>query len=105
MRDAVGGGGGGHMTQHGPGAVAVGYLDIGGAAERQELIADAQAVLDRNWAGGATVPSRSLYPHQWSWDAAFIAIGRSWYDQQRAEQELESLFAAQWANGMLPHIV
>jgi hypothetical protein len=51
------------------------------------------------------VPSRSLYPHQWSWDSAFIAIGRSWYDQQRAQTELETLFKGQWANGMLPHIV
>src|SRR5439155_3331455 len=42
---------------------------------------------------------------QWSWDAAFIAVGRSWTDQQRAQLELESLFAAQWENGLLPHIV
>ena len=23
-------------------------------------------------------PSRTLYPHQWNWDSAFIAMGRSW---------------------------
>jgi pimeloyl-ACP methyl ester carboxylesterase len=34
-----------------------------------------------------------------------VAIGRSWYDQPRAQTELETLFGAQWANGMLPHIV
>lgn len=62
-------------------------------------------VLDANWLGESTVPSRSLYPHQWSWDSAFIAIGRSWYDERRAQRELETLFRAQWANGMLPHIV
>jgi hypothetical protein len=90
---------------HGPEAVAVDTLDLGTAAERAALIEDAKEVLDRNWTGGCTIPSRSLYPHQWSWDAAFIAIGRSWYDQARAEQELDSLFAAQWTNGMLPHIV
>ncbi len=93
------------MSEHGPEAVAVESVDLGTAAARDRLIEDAEGVLDRNWTGGSTIPSRSLYPHQWSWDAAFIAIGRSWYDQQRAEQELESLFAAQWANGMLPHIV
>jgi hypothetical protein len=31
-------------------------------------------VLLRNWHGHATVPSRGLYPHQWSWDSAFIAL-------------------------------
>jgi hypothetical protein len=45
--------------------------------ERDELVQRARAVLDANWRGRSTVPSRSLYPHQWSWDAAFIAIGRS----------------------------
>lgn len=65
----------------------------------------ARAVLDENWIGDSTVPSRSLYPHQWSWDSAFIALGRSWYDERRAQRELETLFRAQWANGMVPHIV
>lgn len=72
--------------------------------ERDELVRQARAVLDANWRGHSTVPSRSLYPHQWSWDAAFIAIGRSWVEQERAQQELESMFQAQWATGMLPHI-
>ena len=66
---------------------------------------DARAVLDASWLGASTLPSRTLYPHQWNWDSAFIAIGRSWYDQARAEQELRSLFAAQWANGKVPSIV
>jgi glycogen debranching enzyme len=71
---------------------------------RSELMARARAVLDANWRGSATVPSRSLYPHQWSWDTAFIAIGRSWVEQERAQRELESMFEAQWSTGMLPHI-
>jgi hypothetical protein len=73
-------------------------------AERRDLAARARAVLDANWRGSYTVPSRSLYPHQWSWDAAFIAIGRSWVEQERAQGELESMFQAQWSTGMLPHI-
>jgi len=73
-------------------------------SERRELVAAARAVLDGNWRGSSTVPSRSLYPHQWSWDAAFIAIGRSWVEQERAQRELESMFEAQWSTGMLPHI-
>ena len=74
-------------------------------SEAAELEEAAKAVLDDDWVGNSTVPSPSLYPHQWSWDSAFIAIGRSWYDQARAQTELETLFDAQWANGMLPHIV
>jgi hypothetical protein len=71
---------------------------------RTALLRRAQAVLDANWTGEATVASRALYPHQWSWDAAFVAIGRSWDEPGRAMRELEAIFTGQWANGMLPHI-
>lgn len=70
-----------------------------------ELMEQARAVLTANWIGASTRPSPRLYPHQWSWDSAFIAIGYAHYDQERAQQELRSLFAAQWSNGLLPHIV
>lgn len=73
--------------------------------QRAATLRDAARVLDANWLGASTVPSRSLYPHQWSWDAAFISIGRSWYDEARARLELLTLFDAQWSNGMLPHII
>ena len=74
--------------------------------ERLAALRDgARLVLDENWLGSSTLPSRTLYPHQWSWDSAFIAIGRSWYDQAKAQRELESLFKGQWANGKVPHIV
>jgi len=65
----------------------------------------AKAILDDNWTGASTRPAPALYPHQWNWDSGFIAIGRSHYDIRRAAQEIESLFAAQWSNGMLPQIV
>jgi len=65
----------------------------------------AREVLDGSWIGASTLPSRTLYPHQWSWDSAFMAIGRSWYDEAKAQQELRSLFRAQWADGRVPHIV
>ena len=61
-------------------------------------------VLESNWLGHGTRPSR-LYPHQWSWDSACIAMGYAGWNQPRAEMELRSLFAGQWANGLLPHIV
>ena len=38
------------------------------------LLESAKAVLDQNWLGHATKPAPRLYPHQWSWDSAFIAL-------------------------------
>ncbi|MFH9068316.1 MGH1-like glycoside hydrolase domain-containing protein [Streptomyces alboflavus] len=65
----------------------------------------AARVLRANWTGASTVPSRALYPHQWSWDSAFIAIGLRHLSPLRAQLELETLLAAQWADGRVPHIV
>ncbi|QIN85277.1 glycoside hydrolase [Rubrobacter tropicus] len=62
-------------------------------------------VLDSNWTGEYTRPGPRLYPHQWSWDSAFIAFGYARYDQKRAIQELRHLFDNQWTNGLLPQIV
>jgi hypothetical protein len=74
-------------------------------AKHRELVEQAKHVLAKNWMGGYTRPSSLLYPHQWSWDSGFIAIGNSTYDQDRAQIELSSLFRAQWKNGMVPQIV
>ncbi|MEH0844029.1 hypothetical protein V6U81_16715 [Micromonospora sp. CPCC 205711] len=65
----------------------------------------ALSTLDGNWEHDHTVPSRTLYPHQWSWDSAFIAIGLAHVRPDRAWRELRTLFAAQWADGRVPHIV
>jgi glucosylglycerate hydrolase len=65
----------------------------------------AAAVLHGNDQGTWTKASPHLYPHQWSWDSAFIAIGWAHLDIGRALTELEHLFAAQWQTGMVPHIV
>jgi mannosylglycerate hydrolase len=75
------------------------------ADDYQELIDGAKAVLAGNWLGASTKPAPRLYPHQWSWDSAFIAIGNAHFDQARAQQELSTLFKGQWRNGLLPHIV
>ena len=74
-------------------------------AKETSLANRALAVLDANWLGAGTSPSRRLYPHQWSWDAACIAMGQASWNQERADTELRSLFAGQWRNGLLPHIV
>ena len=65
----------------------------------------AKMVLGFNWAGSYTQPGPRLYPHQWSWDSAFIAIGYAHYKPDRAMQELRHLFESQWTNGLLPQIV
>jgi hypothetical protein len=69
------------------------------------LVRQAKAVLDFNWTGEYTMPGPRLYPHQWSWDSALIALAYSRYDQDRAVRELRHLFEAQWKNGLLPQIV
>jgi mannosylglycerate hydrolase len=71
----------------------------------ESLARRALDVLESNWLGHATRPSPRLYPHQWSWDSACVAMGYSAWNQERAESELRSLFAGQWRNGLLPHIV
>ncbi|MEU6199313.1 hypothetical protein [Streptomyces sp. NPDC047061] len=76
-----------------------------GTAGRRSLHVRAAQVLEDNWTGSSTVPSRSLYPHQWSWDSAFIAIGLRHLSPLRAQTELETLLAAQWGDGRIPHIV
>ncbi|MBC7269756.1 MAG: hypothetical protein H5T76_13760, partial [Streptomyces sp.] len=81
---------------------AVAY-DPGTAADSLHL--RAARVLEGNWTGTSTVPSRGLYPHQWSWDSAFIAIGLRHLSPLRAQTELETLLAAQWGDGRVPHIV
>ncbi len=70
-----------------------------------DLWNSAAHVLDSNWSHDHTVPSRRLYPHQWSWDAAFIAIGLAYVNPTRAWRDLRSLFEAQWPDGRVPHIV
>ena len=73
-------------------------------SREENLRKKAIEVLDKNWRGSSTIPSSTLYPHQWSWDSGFIAIGLSHFDQERAQQELLSLFDGQWLDGRIPHI-
>ncbi|GAA4195640.1 trehalase family glycosidase [Streptosporangium oxazolinicum] len=76
-----------------------------GTGRRARLRRAATRVLLGNWTGAATVPSRALYPHQWSWDSAFVAIGLRHVAPRRAQRELETLLGAQWGDGRVPHIV
>jgi hypothetical protein len=75
------------------------------ARENEALVEQARAILSLNWTGEYTQPGPRLYPHQWSWDSALVALAYAHYDRQRAETELRHLFEAQWTNGLLPQIV
>ena len=101
---------GGHGPAAGPDATS-GGPDVAppapapGPERAANLRRLAVATLDGNWEHDHTVPSRTLYPHQWSWDSAFIAVGLAHVRPDRAWRELRTLFAAQWADGRVPHIV
>src|SRR5687767_636808 len=72
---------------------------------REALAVRAEEVLRQNDMGGWTRAAPELYPHQWSWDTGFIAIGLANLDTARATRELLTLFDHQWKTGKVPHIV
>jgi hypothetical protein len=72
---------------------------------RAQLADRAAAVLRANDRVTMTTAAPLLYPHMWSWDAAFIAVGLSALSIERAVVEMDTLLAAQWRTGMIPHIV
>jgi mannosylglycerate hydrolase len=72
---------------------------------QEQLIEQARAVLAGNDMGSFVRPGRDLYPHQWNWDSALIAIGLAGVDPARGRAEVRSLLRGQWQDGMVPHIV
>jgi hypothetical protein len=74
-------------------------------AQLDHLKARAVSVLHANDLGSTTRPAPELYPHQWNWDSAFIAMGLAHIDLPRAQIEIRSLLSGQWKNGMIPHII
>lgn len=70
-----------------------------------DLARRAAEILRQNDRGGSTIPSPTLYPHQWAWDSGFAAIGWARIDVDRAVREIESLMRGQWDDGRVPHIV
>ncbi len=71
----------------------------------QDMIDRAEATMRKNDRGHYTVPTHGLYPFQWNWDSALSALGFSRFDEDRAWTEVETLFAHQWDDGMVPHII
>src|ERR1700754_1949118 len=70
-----------------------------------QLAARAAYLLRGNDLGTMTTAAPRLYPHMWSWDAAFVSVGLAPLSVERAVTELDTLLSAQWSNGMIPHIV
>ena len=65
----------------------------------------ARQILRDNDRGGYTVPTDRLYPFQWNWDSAFVAMGFASFDLARAWSEIGCLLRGQWEDGMIPQIV
>jgi glycogen debranching enzyme len=78
-----------------------------------ELLNEAKEVLKRNTITVTVdgkpyervIPSRDYYVHQWLWDSAGIAMGQVHLNEEDAFNELVSLVAGQWSNGLIPHII
>jgi len=70
------------------------------------LINKAQKTLLGNRRKGYTLPTNNkLYPAQWNWDSAFIALGYSYFNLNYALKEITTLLDGQWKDGMVPHIL
>ena len=69
-------------------------------------IKNAQKILIGNRKRGYTLPTNNkLYPAQWNWDSAFIALGYSYFNLNFALKEIKTLLDGQWKDGMIPHIL
>lgn len=73
--------------------------------DKNAMRKEAAAVLRENDRGAYTVPTKGLYPFQWNWDSCLTALGQAQGDEARAWREIETLFAHQWEDGMVPHII
>ena len=53
---------------------------------------EAENILLNNRREGYTLPTNNkLYPAQWNWDSAYIALGYSYFNKEYAIVELEKL--------------
>ena len=71
----------------------------------QPLAVRATDVLRRNDAGVFVKPGPRVYPFQWNWDSALVAIGLAHVAPERGRAEVRSLLRGQWEDGMVPHMV
>ena len=72
----------------------------------QNKVEEAKKILLGNRKNGYTLPTNNkLYPAQWNWDSAFIALGYSYFNLDFSIIEIETLLNGQWDDGMVPHIL
>ncbi len=72
----------------------------------QNKVEEAKKILLGNRKDGYTLPTNNkLYPAQWNWDSAFIALGYSHFNLDFSITEIETLLDGQWDDGMVPHIL
>ena len=72
----------------------------------QNKVEEAKKILLGNRKDGYTLPTNNkLYPAQWNWDSAFIALGYSYFNLDFSIKEIETLLNGQWDDGMVPHIL
>jgi glycogen debranching enzyme len=71
----------------------------------KELADLALSVLRGNDTGLFVRPAPDVYPFQWNWDSALVALGLARVDAPRGRQEVQALLQGQWADGMVPHMV
>ena len=71
-----------------------------------KLLKIAKKTLLKNRRSNYTLPTNNkLYPAQWNWDSAFIALGYSHFNINFALEEINTLLKGQWKDGMVPHIL
>lgn len=51
------------------------------------------------------MPSKEPYPFRWNWDSCLTALGFGHIDEARVWIEIDTLFAHQWDDAMVPHVV
>ena len=72
----------------------------------ESTIRFAKKTLINNRRSNYTLPTNTkLYPAQWNWDSAFIALGYSNFNLDYSFKEIETLISGQWDDGMIPHIL
>jgi glycogen debranching enzyme len=71
----------------------------------KQLAGHALSILRGNDTGVFVKPGPGVYPFQWNWDSALVAIGLARVDAPRGRGEVRALLQGQWADGMVPHMV
>jgi hypothetical protein len=72
-----------------------------------QLRHEALEILESAWQPelGYCVPHPRVYPHLWLWDSCFHSIAWTSLHDRRALREIEAIFAKQFRNGFVPHMI